>query len=265
MALKPNTPVPLWRCIVYNVAIAGWTVIIGGALFPGAIFSKRIADKVTPPWTAGALWLAKHICGQEYEFRGEENIMYQHMIIASKHQSAFEIIVLLNQFPRARFVIKRELIWVPVFGWYLWRIGMVPIKRHKSGKLMDAVIEGSRRILHQRRPLIIFPEGTRTEAGQIGKHQPGAALVYDHFKLPIMPVAVNTGYYWPKKRTVKMAGTSVIEFLPTIQPGLSFRQCLKQLKNSVEDASQALYEEAVEKTNQAQQPNHSDSPEKEAA
>lgn len=249
MYLKPNMPVPLWRSLVYNVAIAAWTVLIGLAWAPGSILSKRIADSITPPWTTGALWLAKHICGQTYELRGQEHIMFQHVIIGCKHQSAFEIIVLLHEFPRARFIIKQELLWVPVFGQYLWRIGMVPIKRNKGAKIMDAMTIAARQIINERRPLIVFPEGTRTKAGEPGKYQPGIALLYDQFKLPILPVATNTGVFWPKKRTEKMSGTAVLEFLPIIKPGLPLRGCLNQLKESVETASEALYTEATETPN----------------
>lgn len=255
MPLKSNTPVPLWRAIAYNIAIAGWTAIIGLALAPGAIFSRRIADKITLPWTVGALWLAKHICGQTYEIRGQEYIIYQNFLMVSKHQSAFEIIVLLNQFPNARFVIKQELLWIPIFGQYLWRIGMVPIKRENTGKVMEEMMQKARRcVISERRPLIIFPEGTRTKAGEPkAKYQPGYAVMYDQFKLPILPVAMNTGVYWPKKRTQKIAGTAVIEFLPVIDPGLSMRGCLKQVKEPIETKSMALYNEAMEKIKHAKE------------
>ena len=246
MSLKSNTPVPFWRCLAYNIAIAIWTVLSGGVLAPMAVFSKRWADKITPLWTTGALWLAKHICGQTFEIRGQEHIMYQEFIMVCKHQSAFEIIILLNQFPTARFVIKKELLWLPVFGQYLWRIGMVPIDRGDTGNVMEKMMDKARRlVINQRRPLIIFPEGTRAPAGEKTKYQPGYAVMYDQFKLPISPVAINTGVYWPKSRWKKTAGCSVIEFLPVIEPGLSMRQCLKQVKTSIETKSAELYEEAI--------------------
>lgn len=245
MSLKPNTTVPLWRALLYNIAVAAWTAIIGLAYAPGAIFSKRVADAITPPWTAGTLFLAKHICGQTYEIRGEENIIFQHMIIASKHQSALEIIVLLNKFPAARFIIKKELLWIPIFGQYLWRMGMVPVKRQKRGKVLDAMVTAARTLAHQRRPIIIFPEGTRTKAGEeTKKYAPGMGVIYDQLKMPILPLAVNTGYYWPKKRTEKKAGTAVLEFLPVIPAGLPLRESLTRVRDAIETASTRLYEEA---------------------
>lgn len=249
MALTPYSRVPLWRSYTFNIALALWTAIIGSIYAPRAILSSHGAGKVNPPFTKGALWLAEKICGQTYELRGQENIIMQHMMIAAKHQSAFEIIVLLHHFPDGRFILKKELLWIPIFGQYLWRMGMVPIKRSKRSKLLDDIVRAAKVLAHQRRPIIIFPEGTRVKAGETGKYQPGVGVIYDQLKLPILPVAVNTGIYWPKKRTEKRAGKAVIEFLPVIEPGLGLRDCMEQLKSEVENASARLYKEAMDNIN----------------
>lgn len=218
---------------------------------PGSIFSKRIAGSIVTPWTTGALFLAKHICKQTFEIRGEQYLIFQNMLIASKHQSAFEIIVLFNIFPHARFILKRELLFLPIFGQYLWRMGMVHIKRNKRSGAMAEMLEGCREVLCNGHPLIIFPEGTRMPAGTSGKYMPGVALLYDQLKLPVLPVAVNTGVFWPKNRWKKFAGKAVVEFLPVIPAGEGIRPFLRQLEHAIESKSQALCIEATNTTGEA--------------
>lgn len=238
-------PLPFWRVLCFNVALACWTTFIGLAFAPGSLFSSRIAGMIVTPWTTGALFLAKHICKQTFEIRGVENLIFQNMLIASKHQSAFEIIALFNIFPHARFILKRELLFLPIFGQYLWRMGMVHINRNKRAGAMEEMLYGCRRALCNGHPLIIFPEGTRMKAGTSGKYMPGVAVLYDQLKLPVLPVAVNTGVYWPKSRWKKYEGNAVIEFLPVIPAGEGVRPFLRQIEQSIESHSQALYFEAT--------------------
>jgi 1-acyl-sn-glycerol-3-phosphate acyltransferase len=239
------TNLPFWRVLSFNLALACWTTLIGLAFAPASVFSRRMAGGIVKPWTSGALWLAKHICQQTFEVRGTEHILFQNMVIASKHQSAFEIIILFNMFPNARFILKRELLFIPIFGQYLWRMGMVHIRRSKRASAMDEMLQGCRTALRRGHPLIIFPEGTRMPAGVSGKYMPGVALLYDQLKLPVLPVAVNTGVFWPKNRWKKNAGKAVIEFLPVIPAGEGIRPFLRQLEQCVETQSKALYIEAI--------------------
>lgn len=245
MTIHPLIPLPFWRVLSFNLALACWTALIGLAWAPGSVFSRRIAGSIVKPWTDGVLFLARVICHQYVEIRGQRHVIFQNMLIASKHQSAFEIVVLFNMFPHARFILKRELLFLPIFGQYLWRMGMVHIRRQKRAGAMEEMLDGCRKALRCGHPLIIFPEGTRMPAGATGKYMPGIGVMYDQLKLPVLPVAVNTGVYWPKTRWRKYAGRAVIEFLPVIPPGESIRPFLRKLEHAIEPASRALYTEAT--------------------
>lgn len=240
------TYVPLWRTVLFNLALALWTGVLGLLWFPASLASQRLCILVARPWTTVALALAKYICGIDYTLRGERNIQLTRILIASKHQSALEIIVLLHLFPNAVFIIKRELIFIPVFGQYLWRMGYVHINRKRGAASFENMVEQSRAAAHTGRPIIIFPEGTRTPAGAKGRYLPGAAMLYDELKLPVLPVAINCGVYWPKNRLKKRPGTAIIEFLPKIAAGLPLREFLRTLEKTVETASNALYQEAIQ-------------------
>lgn len=228
------------RAILFNALMAAWTVLIALAYLPAFILSPIAASRVGRPWARGVLFLARHVCGMRFEITGHENVTRLPVIYASKHQSAFEIVVVMAMFPAPVFILKRELLFIPFFGQYLWRMGMVAIDRKGGAASMKSMLEQCARAVRELRPLVIFPEGTRLPPGTKGRYHPGVAAIYQHLKLPVVPVAVNTGTIWPRNRLDRRKGTATISFLHPIPPGLAPRQFLKQLEERIETASTAL-------------------------
>ncbi|WP_174855512.1 lysophospholipid acyltransferase family protein [Wolbachia endosymbiont of Ctenocephalides felis wCfeJ] len=187
------------------------------------------------------------LCGVEYEIRGTENIPKQPFIIASKHQSPFETFIFVLLFRNAVFILKRELKWIPFIGLHLMALRMIFINRLDGVSSIRYIVKLAKIRIKENRNIIIFPEGTRTVAGQKTKYQPGVAALYSVLSVPVLPVALNTGLFWPKSMLSmrKNSGKAIIEILPPIYPGLSKDEFLKNLEKTIEEKSSKL---AMEKT-----------------
>ncbi|MGL9718164.1 MAG: lysophospholipid acyltransferase family protein [Wolbachia sp.] len=187
------------------------------------------------------------LCGVEYEIRGMENIPKQPFIIASKHQSPFETFIFILLFKNAVFILKRELKWIPFIGLHLMALGMIFINRSDGISSIRYVVKSAKVRTKENRSIIIFPEGTRTAVKQKTKYRPGVAALYKGLSVPILPVALNTGLFWPKSilSIRKNPGKAIIEILPPIYPGLSKDEFLKNLEKTIEEKSSKL---AAEKT-----------------
>ncbi len=236
--------VPLLRVILFNVSLTLWTLFLSLICLPILIFLPSRTPILGYVWTCVALFLLKHLCNITYTVRGIENFNPQQVIVASKHQSAMDIVILLHLFKTPAFVLKRELTWIPFWGWYFTKMGMIAINRKKGREALAPLIEQSYRIIQSHRVVAIFPEGTRTPTGEKGRWNPGVGMVYDELKVPLLPLALNTGCYWPRNKWKKFSGTAIVECLPAIPAGLSIRACVKQLEEQIETASRKLYEEA---------------------
>ncbi len=229
------------RAVLFNIALAIWTVFIALLYIP-TLISSRASRRVGRPWAKGTLLLARLICGIDYRILGENNIQHGPVIYASKHQSALEITILMSMFPAPAFVLKKALLYIPFFGTYLWRMQMIAIDRKAGASALKQMMGECIRAVRELRPIAIFPEGTRISAGEKGQYHPGVAAIYQQLKIPVVPVAVNTGLFWPRNRWHKKPGTAIIEFLPQIPPGLPARAFLRTLEESIETASRRLYE-----------------------
>ncbi|QKX02345.1 lysophospholipid acyltransferase family protein [Wolbachia endosymbiont of Dirofilaria (Dirofilaria) immitis] len=184
------------------------------------------------------------LCGIEYEIRGVENIPKQPFIVASKHQSPFETFIFILLFRNAVFVLKRELKWIPFVGLHLVVLGMIFINRLDGISSIRHIVKLAKVRVKENRSIIIFPEGTRTLAKQKVKYQSGVAALYSILSVPVLPVALNTGLFWPKSilSVKKNPGKAIIEILPSIYPGLSRGEFLKKLEKNIEEKSSELAE-----------------------
>nr|WP_255419670.1 lysophospholipid acyltransferase family protein [Wolbachia endosymbiont of Dipetalonema caudispina] len=184
------------------------------------------------------------LCGIEYEIRGIENIPKQPFIIASKHQSPFETLIFMLLFRNAVFILKRELKWIPFIGLHLMALGMIFINRLDGIKSIRYIIKLAKIRMKENRSIIIFPEGTRTVAvtGQKTEYQSGVAALYSMLSVPVLPVALNTGLFWPKHifSIKKIPGKAVIKILSPIYPGLSKGIFLESLRKTIEEKSNKL-------------------------
>jgi 1-acyl-sn-glycerol-3-phosphate acyltransferase len=203
----------------------------------------------------GTIWVAKswgrisvvllRVAGIKFELRGAEKIPAGALIVASKHQSAWETFALLPLFDNPVFILKRELEWIPFFGWLLIKGRMVPVNRGAGSQALVEMTERARIELARVRQLIIFPEGTRRPAGAEPRYKYGVAHLYAAAGVPCLPVALNSGVFWPRRRSLMLKpGTVVVEILDPIMPGLDKDVFFRRLQDAIEPASARLIAEA---------------------
>jgi len=162
-----------------------------------------------------------------------------------KHQSAWDALILPVVLGDPAVVIKRELLWLPFYGWYAARAGSITIDRRGGAGALRRMVAAARQAVAAARPIVIFPEGTRTAPGHRLTYQPGVAALYQALAVPLVPAAVNSGLYWGRRSFVKRPGRIVLEFLPPIPPGLPRQQVMRELETRIETATAALEREAV--------------------
>lgn len=181
-------------------------------------------------------------CGISYEIRGIENIIKQPCIIASKHQSTFETFIFILLFKGAVFILKRELKWIPFIGLQLMALKMIFIDRSSGINSLRKIIKSAKVSIKENRSVIIFPEGTRVRVNETRKYQAGIAALYGALSIPVVPVALNTGLFWPNSilSLKRNSGKAVIEILPPIYPGLKKDEFLEVLEKAIETKSNQL-------------------------
>jgi 1-acyl-sn-glycerol-3-phosphate acyltransferase len=191
-------------------------------------------------WCRSVLgWLAI-TCGLRHRVVGREHLPSGPYILAIKHQSTWETLAANLEFPNCAFVLKRDLMWIPVVGWMMWRAGNVGIDRAAGAKALRAILRDTRRALDDGRPVVIFPEGTRTPPGSSRPYQPGVAALYSQLKVQVVPVALNSGVFWGRRTFLKKPGTITVRILPPIQPGLSRAAFMDLLRERIEGATTQL-------------------------
>jgi 1-acyl-sn-glycerol-3-phosphate acyltransferase len=200
-------------------------------------------------WTVGwmklyarsAIAMTRWICGLRVEVRGP--VPNGPMVVASKHQSLLDVLVLFAAVPEPHFVMKRELIWAPVLGLYALRAGSIWIAREKrgEGKTMLRRLQNKHKGSGQ---IVIYPQGTRVPPGEVRPYRRGASMAYESFGLPMVLAATNVGWFWPKRSILRRPGTAVLEFLETLPPGLPRDEVMRQIETKIEAASDRLGEEA---------------------
>ena len=192
-------------------------------------------------WTRWVKFLLQTICGVRIRIEGLENLPKKNgYIVASKHQSALETAVFHRLVPNTFYVLKRELMWLPLAGLYFIKTGCIPIDRKGGATTMRKMLTGVKARLADDMNLIIFPEGTRTAPGTKKPYSPGIAFLYEQCQVPVVPVALNSGYCWPKNKMTKHPGTVTVRFLPPIEPGLPRREFLDTLYRQIEAAQDEL-------------------------
>ncbi|MGJ0509459.1 MAG: lysophospholipid acyltransferase family protein [Methylocystis sp.] len=235
------------RSLVFQILFWCNTILLMLIWLPGLVMPRRVSMELGRTWGRTSLWLVDKLCGLKVEWRGLENIPPGGgaLIVASKHQSIWDTFVLPIRFPDFSYILKRELVWIPFFGWYLLAAEQVGINRAKGGKLLPQLIDKAKDLFAQKRQLFIFPEGTRRPAGAPPSYKFGVAQLYAATNVPVLPVALNAGLFWPRRAFLVRPGKVVIEFLPMIQPGLPTREFYEKLQTQIETASDRLIAEAV--------------------
>lgn len=193
------------------------------------------------------LWLMRVICGTTVEVRGRENLPEGAVLIAAKHQSAWDTIGLVLPFPDPALVMKAELMKIPLYGWFSKKFGMIPIRRETGPGALREMLKEARDRANQGRQILVFPEGTRRKPGAPPAYKPGIMLLYDALKLPCVPVALNSGQFWPRDSVLRRPGTIVVEILPAIPAGLDRKTFNETLIERIEPATERLVLEAETK------------------
>ena len=210
------------------------------------VIPRWLGWRIVRAWAKSHLFIHRHIIGARFEFRGLENIPSDRpFIVASKHQSSWETYSTLLFLDDPSYILKRELMFVPLFGWYAAKMQVVPVNRGKRSEALAEMARKSAVQYAQGRRIIIYPEGTRTKAGAPPAYKYGIAHLYHELEANILPVAINSGVFWPRKSLRLYPGTLVLEFLPIIEPGLDRKAFAAELENRIETATRALIEEAA--------------------
>lgn len=241
--MKDNQAVILVRSILFNVLFYLNTLILLILALPTFFLPYRAIVWVATTWGRLNLFLLRVICGVKYEVRGREKIPKGPLLVAAKHQSAWETFALLHLFDDPLFIVKRELMWIPIFGWLMIKGRMVPVDRSAGGQALGAMIDRARIELADNRQLIIFPEGTRRAAGAEARYKHGVAHLYASMEVPCVPIALNSGLFWPRRSILRIPGTVVVEILDPIAPGLGKDVFIKRLQGDIETATARLIEQ----------------------
>jgi 1-acyl-sn-glycerol-3-phosphate acyltransferase len=222
-------------------------VVLVGLMIVGLPYAFRPRQKMLELpklWGRISLWLLEHVCGLRVEFRGLANLPAGGVIIAAKHQSFLETFAMPTRLGDFTYVLKRELLGIPLFGWYLRAAEQLAIDRSRRMNALNQVAKEARKVLAQGRQIVIFPEGTRKMIGAAPDYKAGVALVQAETGAPCVPVALNTGLFWPKRGFVRRPGLAIIEFLEPIAPGLDRKAFMALLQERIESASGRLAAEA---------------------
>ncbi len=234
------------RSLIFNILF--YAAFVFWALFalPAFLMPRAAVLRVASWWAKTAIFLMRVVCNIKVEFRGVEKIPKGPLIVASKHQSMWETISLLRFFEAPFFVVKRQLNFIPLFGWYLIKTGMVAIDRSEGRRALLSVIRRAAEEVRHGRQFVIFPEGTRTAPGAPPQYKGGVGMIYSECGVPCLPVALNSGLFWPRRTFMRYPGTLVVEFLDPIPPGLRRDEFLARLESAIENATNRIVAVAEE-------------------
>ncbi|MDO5686645.1 MAG: lysophospholipid acyltransferase family protein [Neisseria sp.] len=232
----------IWlKNIVFWVVFVVMTLIFFVFFILGAPLPPRVRHHTGVAWARSFLWLLKHIIGLDYRVEGTENIPSQPSIICCKHQSGYETLALQKIFPHQVFVLKRELFYIPVVGQGLMLMSPIAIDRQDRVKATRQILEQGTKRKRQGFWITIFPEGTRTKPGMRGRYKQGSARMAQTLQMDMVPVAVNSGEFWPRNAFLKYPGTITFVVLPPIPWNAgSVEELTKQCEEAIETAQRRI-------------------------
>ena len=242
MLARLFTPIQFILSLIFIFQMYLAMLVLAVIFIVPAIFNPRMAFVACQTYTYWVRFSAHWIIGLRSEIRGE--VPTGEVIVAAKHQSFFDIIMISSVLPRFKFIMKRSLIYAPILGWFALRIGCIPVDRGKRAeaikKMVSDVADGSA----EPGQLVIYAQGTRVAPGARKPYKVGAAVLVEASGQPCYPAATNVGVFWPRHGLMRKRGLAVVEFLPPIQPGLKTDAFMAKLEEEVETASDRLMAEA---------------------
>ena len=228
------------KSIIFYISLVMWTVLMGIVCLPFLLLPSYLLKYPAKLWIRVIFAFLNLICNIKHKIEGLENIPNESVLIASKHQSAFETLALYYYLKDCFFVHKRELFFIPIFGQYLLKSNMVAINRDGGTRAMRSMLQEVQSKLSSGSSIIIFPEGTRKIPGSKPDYKTGFIGIYNHTKRKILPIALNSGLCWPKKSWILKTGIITIKFLPVINEGLDKKVVLDEVQTRIETASNLL-------------------------
>lgn len=235
------------RSLLFNVLF--YTTLALGCVIGSivGVFSKKAT---IPMWNFFLMPICcsyLKICGIKIEIRGREHLKQEGVIYAAKHQSAIETYCLSSYITKATFILKKELTYIPIFGWAQHFYGMIAVDRTAGGATLKKLLKEAKDRMKKGRPIIIFPEGTRTKPGLTTQYKPGLVFLYQNLNVPVVPVALNTGLFWAKNSFLRYPGTIIIEFMEAMPLGLDKKVFMEELQQRIENKCAELNAESAKK------------------
>ncbi|MFZ0072079.1 MAG: lysophospholipid acyltransferase family protein, partial [Xanthobacteraceae bacterium] len=236
----PSNAMLVARSLVFNVAFYLNLGLHMTVAIPTFVLPAWIMVQISRSWGATSLWLLRVICGIKVEWHGLEKIPKGAFLVAAKHQSAWETFALLPLFPMPTALVKRELLRIPWFGWHLWKCGMIAVDRSAGRDALAGLIVRTRAALANGRQVIIFPEGTRRPPGAEPDYKLGIVQLYAAVGAPCLPIALNSGLFWPRRKLVRYPGTVRVQILDPLPANLPRREFFARLRHDIEAATARL-------------------------
>ncbi len=233
-----------FRSFLFNVFFYVWLAFILVAMMLALPFPRRLMQNAVRVWARVTQWGLEAIVGLDYRVVGMDRLPPGPVILASKHQSAWDTHVYHLLFADTAYVMKKELLKIPLWGWVARKCQSVVVDRSGGGAALKQMVRDCRKALTDGRPLVIFPEGTRSKPGDHHPYSPGIYAIYVRGGAPVVPVALNSGVFWGRRDFKKHPGTITIEFLDPMPAGLGRKEFLSQLEDRIEGASRRLAEVA---------------------
>ena len=232
----------LVRSLVFDFCLYAVMGIYGIVFAPAALWSPDGAYAAIRAYCRTMFWLLRALCGLKVEVRG--TVPQGEVIVAAKHQSFLDILMLASTLPRASFIMKKELRWAPVLGLYALRIGSTPVARGQKSRAMKDMVAHAGKSSSEPRQLVIYPQGTRVAPGAYLPYKVGTGVLYERLGQPCVPAATNAGVFWGRRSLYRRPGTAVLEFLEPIPSGVPIPAFMARVEAVVEAASDRLMREA---------------------
>ncbi|NOE19885.1 1-acyl-sn-glycerol-3-phosphate acyltransferase [Ruegeria atlantica] len=229
------------RSLIFMIVIYAWMLILGIVFLPYALFSKAGALRACKTYARSTMWLARWMVGIRCEVRG--GVPTNEVVIAAKHQSFLDIIIIFDAIPHGKFIMKRELLFTPVIGMYARRLGCIPVNRGKRGAAVTKMVKDVSKEFSEPGQLVIYPQGTRVAPGAKKPYKVGTAVLYEGLGFPCVPVATNAGVFWPRTGVMRKPGLAIVDFLDPIEPGVGRDEFLARLEDVIETRSNELMRE----------------------
>ncbi|MCL6282878.1 1-acyl-sn-glycerol-3-phosphate acyltransferase [Ruegeria sp. 2012CJ41-6] len=229
------------RSVVFTIIMYLWMAVMGILFSPYALLSRNGALHACKIYARSVIWMAGWMIGLKGQVRGP--VPTGEVVIAAKHQSFFDIMLIFVAVPRAKFIMKRELLWTPFIGLYAKRLGCIPVDRGKKGAAVAKMVKDVASEFSEPGQLVIYPQGTRVAPDVYKKYKVGTAILYKGLNYPCVPAATNVGVFWPRSGILRKPGLATVEFLPTIAPGVGRDAFMAQLEDAIETRSNDLMRE----------------------